>query len=105
MARSDECRSYRLGCRVVRDRIGYLYTAPLRRDVPIIDRTGGGDSFTSGVLAAILKGHDLQTAVEWGAAHGILVQEMPGDITMIKEDVVIAECKRARSSGGVKAVR
>ena len=82
-----------------------FYSAPLRRDVPIIDRTGGGDSFTSGVLAAILKGHDLQTAVEWGAAHGILVQEIPGDITMIKEDVVIAECKRARSSGDVKAVR
>ena len=82
-----------------------FYSAPLRRDVPIIDRTGGGDSVTSGVLAAILKGHDLQTAVEWGAAHGILVQEIPGDITMIKEDVVIAECKRARSSGDVKAVR
>lgn len=82
-----------------------FYTAPLRKDVPILDRTGGGDSFTSGVLAALLKGKDLQTAVEWGAAHGILVQETPGDITMVDEKQVIAEAKRAQAGGGVKAVR
>jgi 2-dehydro-3-deoxygluconokinase len=82
-----------------------FYVAPLRKDIPIADRTGGGDSFTSGALAAILKGHDLQTAVEWGAAHGILVQETPGDITMIDEKVLLAEVKRAQAGGGVKAVR
>jgi 2-dehydro-3-deoxygluconokinase len=59
----------------------------------------------SGVLAALLKGHDLQTAVEWGAAHGILVQETPGDITMIDEKTVLAEVKRAQKGGGVKAAR
>jgi 2-dehydro-3-deoxygluconokinase len=82
-----------------------FYTAPIRKDVPILDRTGGGDSFTSGVLAALLKGKDLQTAVEWGAAHGILVQETPGDITMVDEKQVIAEAKRALGVGGVKALR
>jgi hypothetical protein len=72
-----------------------IYEAPLREDIPIADRTGGGDSFASGVLAALLKGHDLQTAVEWGAAHGILVQETPGDITMVDERAVLAEaCAR-----------
>ena len=82
-----------------------FYTAPLRENIPITDRTGGGDSFTSGVLAAMLKGNDLQTAVEWGAAHGILVQETPGDITMIEEDRLLAEVKRAKTGGGVKAAR
>lgn len=82
-----------------------LYEAPLRRDVPIADRTGGGDSFASGVLAALLKGHDPATAVQWGAAHGILVQETPGDITMIDERSVLAEVKRAGSGGGVRAQR
>ena len=82
-----------------------FYTAPIRKDVPILDRTGGGDSFTSGVLAALLKGKDLQTAVEWGAAHGILVQETPGDITMVDEKQVLAEVKRALGGSGVKAVR
>lgn len=82
-----------------------FHVAPLRRNIPIIDRTGGGDSFTSGALAAILKGHDLETAVKWGAAHGILVQNIPGDTTMIEEDRLLAEVKRAASGGGVKATR
>ena len=82
-----------------------MYQAPLRVDVPIADRTGGGDSFASGVLAALLQGKDLETAVQWGAAHGILVQETPGDITMVETKAVLAEVSRARSAGGVRATR
>jgi 2-dehydro-3-deoxygluconokinase len=82
-----------------------IFQAPLRVDVPIADRTGGGDSFASGVLAALLMGKDLETAVQWGAAHGILVQETPGDITMVDLKTVIAEAARARSSAGVRATR
>ncbi len=84
---------------------GKMYQAPLREDIPIADRTGGGDSFASGVLAALLKGKDLATAVQWGAAHGILVQETPGDTTLIEQKLVEAEVKRAQSKGGVKATR
>jgi 2-dehydro-3-deoxygluconokinase len=84
---------------------GKMYQAPLREDIPIADRTGGGDSFASGVLAALLKGKDLATAVQWGAAHGILVQETPGDTTMIEEKIVLAEVKRAAGKGGVRATR
>ena len=86
-------------------RAGRWHTAPLRRGVPIRDRTGGGDSFASGVLAALLQGRDLDTAVAWGAAHGILVQETPGDISMVGQSQVEAEARRAASGGGVKASR
>jgi 2-dehydro-3-deoxygluconokinase len=82
-----------------------LHVAPLREGVSIVDRTGGGDSFTSGVLAALLQGKDLATAVQWGAAHGILVQETPGDITMVDQRTVLSEVQRAARSGGVKALR
>jgi len=82
-----------------------FFTSILRRDVPITDRTGGGDSFLSGVLAALLKGHNLQTAVDWGAAHGILVQETPGDITLISEKEIKSEVNRVKSGDGVKASR
>jgi len=82
-----------------------FYAAPLREYVPIKDRTGGGDSFTSGVVAAILKGKDLETAVQWGAAHGMLVQETPGDTTMVEQNLLLAEVKRAAAGGGVKATR
>ena len=82
-----------------------FYPAAVRENVPIKDRTGGGDSFASGVLAGLLKGKDLKTAAEWGAAHGILVQETPGDFTMVTEKDVEREVKRALAGGGVKAVR
>ena len=84
---------------------GAFYTAPVRTNIPIGDRTGGGDSFMSGTLAALLKDKDPATAVQWGAAHGILVQETPGDITMVDERAVLAEVKRALAGGGVKASR
>jgi 2-dehydro-3-deoxygluconokinase len=81
------------------------HVAPLRENIPIRDRTGGGDSFASGVLAALLSGKDLETAAGWGAAHGILVQEVPGDITMVNRAQVEAEALRALAGGGVKATR
>ncbi len=91
---------------VLYDAIGQqFHVATLREGVPIADRTGGGDSFASGVLSALLLGQDLAVAVEWGAAHGILVQSTPGDITMIDRKLVEAEVKRASAGGGVKATR
>lgn len=82
-----------------------MYQAVVRENVEIADRTGGGDSFASGVIAAILNGKSLEDAVQWGAAHGILVQEMPGDTTMVTQADVEAEVKRAISGGGVSALR
>ena len=82
-----------------------LYQAAVRRNVEIADRTGGGDSFVSGVVAALLKGKGLQDAVEWGAAHGILVQETPGDTTMVTQAMVEAEVARGKKGGGVTALR
>ena len=82
-----------------------FHEAPVREEVPIRDRTGGGDSFASGVLSALLEGEDLETAVNWGAAHGMLVEETPGDFTRVNRAQVLAEVKRARSGGGVKATR
>lgn len=82
-----------------------MFQAVLREEVPIADRTGGGDSFASGVLAALLKGKDLDTAVQWGAAHGMLVQETPGDTTMVDERMVVSEVKRAMTKRGVRATR
>lgn len=35
-------------------------------DVPVVERTGAGDSFSTGVIAAIVKGKDLDEALRWG---------------------------------------
>jgi 2-dehydro-3-deoxygluconokinase len=82
-----------------------IHQAVVRENIEIADRTGGGDSFASGTTAAILNGKSLEDAVQWGAAHGILVQETPGDFSMVKQADVEAEIKRALAGGGVSALR
>ena len=82
-----------------------LYQGAIRRNIEIADRTGGGDSFASAIISANLKGKPLEEAVEWGAAHGILVQETPGDTTMVTQAMVEAEVARAKKGGGVVALR
>ncbi len=82
-----------------------IHLGVVREGIEIADRTGGGDSFMSGTAAAIMKGKSLEEAVQWGAAHGICVQETPGDTSMIKQSDVEKEVKRALTGGGVSALR
>ncbi len=82
-----------------------MHQAVVREGVEIADRTGGGDSFASGVVAALLSGNGPDEAVQWGAAHGILVQETPGDTTMVTHGDVEKEISRALKGGGVSALR
>ena len=82
-----------------------IHRATLRENIEITDRTGGGDSFASAVIAAIMEGRGYDEAVEWGAAHGILVQETPGDTTMVSKSMVLSEVTRAQKGGGVSALR
>ena len=82
-----------------------IHQATVRENVEIADRTGGGDSFVSGVAAALMSGKGLAEAVERGAAHGICVQETPGDTTMVTQKDVEKEVKRAQAGGGVNALR
>ncbi len=82
-----------------------LYQATQRDGVQIKDRTGGGDSFVSGTAAALLGGKGLKEAVEWGAAHGALVQLTPGDTTMVTQTEIEKEIARAQKGGGVRARR
>jgi 2-dehydro-3-deoxygluconokinase len=56
--------------------------ATQRPGLEIFDRVGGGDSFASGLVYGLLDGQPLQTAVEYGAAHGALAMTTPGDTSM-----------------------
>jgi 2-dehydro-3-deoxygluconokinase len=60
---------------------GTFYEVP-QRDVEILDRVGGGDSFASGLIYGLLAGKDPQWALECGVAHGALAMSTPGDTTM-----------------------
>jgi len=61
---------------------GTFYEAPLRENLEIFDRVGGGDSFASGLIYGFIKSGDPQTAVNYGAAHGALAMTTPGDTSM-----------------------
>jgi 2-dehydro-3-deoxygluconokinase len=73
---------------------GKFFEAPMREDLEIYDRVGGGDSFASGLIYGFLAGKDAQWAVECGAAHGALAMTTPGDTTM----ATLAEVLQAMTS-------
>ena len=60
---------------------GQFYEVP-QRDVEILDRVGGGDSFASGFIYGFLADKDPQWALACGVAHGALAMSTPGDTTM-----------------------
>lgn len=66
---------------------GFVHATP-RRDLEVLDRVGGGDSFVAGLAYALLEGMELREAVEWGAAHGALAMTTPGDTSTATLDEV-----------------
>ena len=62
---------------------GKFYESRRYENLEIEDRVGGGDGFASGMIYALLSGKGPQEAVEWGAAHGALVQSTRGDTSMV----------------------
>ncbi len=67
-----------------------FFEAPVRENLEIYDRVGGGDSFASGLIYGFLSGKDPQWSVECGAAHGALAMTTPGDTTMATLAEVLA---------------
>jgi 2-dehydro-3-deoxygluconokinase len=80
---------------------GELYQAPVRENLEIFDRVGGGDSFASGLIYGFLTGRGPQWAVECGAAHGALAMTTPGDTTM----ATLAEVERVMKGGTARVAR
>ena len=77
---------------------GQFYEAPMRENLEIYDRVGGGDGFASGLAYGFMEGKGPQAAVEYGAAHGALAMTTPGDTSMVnvKEVEAIMKGKGAR---------
>ena len=80
---------------------GSLYQAPIRENLEIFDRVGGGDSFASGLIYGLITGRGPQYAVECGAAHGALAMTTPGDTTM----ATLAEVERVMKRGTARVAR
>jgi 2-dehydro-3-deoxygluconokinase len=72
-----------------------------RPGLEILDRVGGGDSFASGLIYGLMAGHNLPTAVEYGAAHGALAMTTPGDTSMAS----LAEVEALMRGAGARVQR
>ena len=82
-------------------RDGELYQAPMRENLEIYDRVGGGDSFASGLIYGFLMGKGPQWSVECGAAHGALAMTTPGDTSM----ATLAEVEKVMKGGTARVAR
>ena len=80
---------------------GDLYQAPMRDNLEILDRVGGGDSFASGLIYGLMTARGLQWAVECGAAHGALAMTTPGDTST----ATLAEVERVMKGGTARVSR
>lgn len=56
--------------------------------IRLVDRLGGGDSFGSGLIYALLSGYGSQEAAEFAAAASALKQTIEGDVNRVTVDEV-----------------
>jgi len=80
---------------------GETHQADVRVGLEIYDRVGGGDSFASGLIYALLTDKGPAVAVQYGAAHGALAMTTPGDTTM----ATLAEVENLIAGGGARVKR
>jgi len=80
---------------------GRVHEATLRRDLEILDRVGGGDSFASGLIYGILSDLSLEEALAYAVAHGALAMTTPGDTSM----ATLAEVARLAAGGSARVQR
>ena len=79
---------------------GKTYQAPTC-ELDILDRVGGGDGFTSGLIYGLLDGRAPQEALNLGWAHGALLTSYPGDTTMAR----LADVEALASGGSARIQR
>jgi 2-dehydro-3-deoxygluconokinase len=72
-----------------------------QREIDILDRVGGGDSFASGLIFGLLAGKPIDWAVRCGVAHGALAMTTAGDTSM----ATLAEVERAMKGGSARIAR
>ncbi|MDO8682518.1 MAG: PfkB family carbohydrate kinase, partial [Armatimonadota bacterium] len=80
---------------------GHLYNGPTYT-VEIIDRVGGGDSFSAGFIYGYLSGSgDVAKGVNYGVAFSALKHSIPGDLNW----ATLAEVENLLKGGGLRIQR
>lgn len=70
---------------------GQAFYTSTRYDItPIVDRVGGGDSFSAGIIHGFLAGMDAQHTLNFAVAASALKHTIPGDVNMMSEQEVLS---------------
>jgi 2-dehydro-3-deoxygluconokinase len=67
---------------------GKEYFKSRKYDIHIVDRVGGGDSFSGGLIYSLLSGKKPQDAIEFAVAASCLKHTIPGDFNIVTVDEV-----------------
>jgi 2-dehydro-3-deoxygluconokinase len=63
---------------------GTAFYSSTRYDInPIVDRVGGGDSFSAGIIHGLLSGYGMDKTLEFAVAASALKHTIPGDVNMV----------------------
>lgn len=72
-----------------------------QREIEILDRVGGGDSFASGIIYGFLAQRGPEFAIQCGVAHGALAMSTPGDTSTAS----LAEVRRLMAGSSARIER
>jgi len=78
-----------------------FHVSRVYEDLEVIDRVGGGDSFSAGLIYCLLEGRPPGEAVEFAAAYSALAHTFPGDLNW----ATAAEAEKIMSGGGARISR
>ena len=78
-----------------------LHLSRVFEDLEIVDRVGGGDSFSSAIIYSLLNGRSSAEACEFAGAYSALAHTFPGDVNWATE----AEARKAMAGGSARISR
>ncbi len=78
-----------------------FHLSHIYEDLELVDRVGGGDSFSSAVIYGSLEGWEIEEICQFGAAYSALAHTFPGDINWASE----AEARKIMGGGTARISR
>ena len=78
-----------------------FYLSRIYENLELVDRVGGGDSFSAGLIYSILNGKSPQEAVDFGGGYSALAHTFPGDFNWATAE----EAEKAMQAGSVRISR
>lgn len=65
-----------------------IYRSRIYEIEPVVDRVGGGDAFSAGLILGLLQGWDPQQCVEFAAAASCLKHSIVGDFNLVSREEI-----------------